>query len=155
MVGGATDKLNKTTYIVTTHTFLDEMAKFVNRVVVTTPMLLEKYEEEASEDYQAMDSRKLFDVIRVYTSNNKDMGVLHCLSTILLSMANRIAHQCYLIDTSDEDDPVFSPSLVGTKGFVRTMIYYGDKMAAVMKDIFELSDEVRSVTAAVIVLIHR
>lgn len=137
-----TGEIDVTKYIVTAHKFLDSMAKLLNKIITDIPTLKAKYEEEASEDYQMMDARKLFDVIRVYTANQDDMAILHCLSTILLSMSNRIAHQCYLIDHApNEDNPVFNISLVGTRGFITTMAYYGDKLATEVMNTFELNTE--------------
>ena len=116
--------MDRVSNIVEVSKFLNELAKCLHNLVFSTPILKEQFEVDSNEEYQEMDLRKLLDVVRHKSEELFDQSahLIYSYATLLQAMCHRIAHQCYLI--TDGDSEVFSPTLVGTEGFVKTLFLY-------------------------------
>ena len=115
--------MDRVSNIYLVYKFLNELAKCLHNLAFSTSLLKEQFEDDTNEEFQEMDLRKLLDVVRHKSKSfGEKSDLIYSYATLLQAMCNRIAHQCYLI--TDGDSEVFSPTLVGTEGFVKTLFLY-------------------------------
>ena len=115
--------MDRVSNIVEVSKFLNELAICLHNLVFNTTLLKEQFEVESNEEHQEMYHCILLDVIRHKPEPFGQSGdLIYTYATLLQAMCHRIVHQCYLI--TDGDSEVFSPTLVGTEGFVKTLFLY-------------------------------
>ena len=116
--------MDRVSNIVEVSKFINELAICLHNLVFNIPLLKEQFEVDSNEEHQEMDLRKLLDVVRHKSEElfGQSDDLIYTYATLLQGMCHRIAHQCYLI--TDGDSEVFSPTLVGTEGFVKTLFLY-------------------------------
>ena len=101
--------MDRVSNIYVVYKFLNELAKCLHEIVFSI---------------QEMDLHKLLNVVRHKSEElfDKSADLIYSYATLLQAMCYRVTHQCYLI--TDGDSEVFSPTLVGTEGFVKTLFLY-------------------------------